>query len=424
MSLVRRAASHASNVAGFALVPALSFLSALAILPLVAARFGAEGWTAISVGQALGAFGGVFVGMAWPVVGPFSITRASSVRRRLVFWDSICSRGAVFVVSLPLLVLAVMLTVRQDLISAVLTSVATMTNGFTFAWFYAAVGRPYLLVRNEAVVRLLGQAAAILALAAGLPLAVYGGVMIVAGIASIWLSALVLAKGPPPPRTFSWRRLSLLLRKQWSGTLSRGVVASGMYLSPLVVGAISGLSLASYSALDQLRRISVNVSAVLPQSLTRWVGEPERYSPGALRRVRKAFIGGSLLGCVVWILWMVIGPGAIRYLFAGQLHATPLEVALLGAAIAGITVSQFYTLVVFAPLGIQAHAYLITAAGSIGTLLLVALGAAHSGLVGALLGQAVGSVAQSAFLGGAFLSLTWKSRVRVPGHERVVTSER
>ena len=57
---------HVRRLFGFALLPALSMLASLVLLPFIASRFGSGGWVALSIGQSVGALLSVAIGMAWP----------------------------------------------------------------------------------------------------------------------------------------------------------------------------------------------------------------------------------------------------------------------------------------------------------------------------------------------------------------------
>jgi uncharacterized membrane protein YgcG len=58
-------------------LPALSVLASLVLLPFIAAGFGPG--AALAIGQSIGGFLSVVIGMAWPVIGGNAVARAPSL---------------------------------------------------------------------------------------------------------------------------------------------------------------------------------------------------------------------------------------------------------------------------------------------------------------------------------------------------------
>jgi hypothetical protein len=61
--------SHLRRLLGFGLVPALSMLSSILLLPIISLKIGPSGWTAVAVGQSIGAIFSSVVSLAWGVIG-------------------------------------------------------------------------------------------------------------------------------------------------------------------------------------------------------------------------------------------------------------------------------------------------------------------------------------------------------------------
>src|SRR4051794_17971489 len=141
-------------MAGFALLPGLSMLASLVILPLISARFGSAGWVALSLGQSVGAVVSVVAGLAWPVIGGNAGAAASDLRaRQALFRSSVSSRLLVLFVLVTCAVPLTVLLAPSYPWSTTLFMVGVAGNAMTATWYFAGLGAPRLLVLNEGVVR-------------------------------------------------------------------------------------------------------------------------------------------------------------------------------------------------------------------------------------------------------------------------------
>jgi O-antigen/teichoic acid export membrane protein len=372
---------HLRRLGGFALLPALSVLASVVLLPLISARFGAAGWVALALGQSLGAIVSVVVGMAWPVIGGNAVAGVSDeAGRQEIFRSSLYSR---LVVLVGLSAGAVPLTIalsRHHPWATVLFMLGVSLNGLSAGWYYAGVGRPRPLVLNEGLPRLGGYLVALAGIMAGAPLVWYAACMVVAGTVMVvlnWVTVMGRRRFWAP----GGRRLAVqLIREQLRGTVSRVLRAAYTYGGPPLVAGIAPPQLPLFSALDQVAKAGNNALAFLPNAFVHWVG-----SAGPAQR--RSRIGRSLLflATVSGLTipgWMLLGPAIVGWLYAGQLELSWWGHLLLVLAISSLLFSTSVELLLLIPLGHAREIYDGSSAAALLGIALVALGALRFGALG------------------------------------------
>jgi hypothetical protein len=371
------------RLAGFALLPALSILATLVILPLVSKRFGAAGWVAIGLGQSIGAIVSVVASLAWPIVGGNLIARASGAHeRQAIFRESIYSRSAAFVL---LLLVAVPLTLAlsaEHSWATVLFMVGVALNGLTAGWYYAGIGQPRYLVINEGVVRLLGYGVAMVGLMLGAGLFWYSLVTVGIGLVMCllnWYRVMGTNQLLVPAAIAITVKA---IRSQLGGTASRTLQAGFLFGGSAIFSAVAPSQLALFSALDQVRKAGNNSMAFLPNAFVAWVG-----SAGGAQRNRRMkrsllFIVGVCI--VVAFVWISLGPLVLNLLFSGHLQLSMWGHLLLVAAIESAVLCRSVELLVLIPLGRANVVYGANSAASVLGLLMVAGGALIWGALGGL----------------------------------------
>src|SRR5829696_4949011 len=163
-TIVRRAGRVMQRVLAFGLVPAMSMLGLLVIVPLVARLHGESGVVAISVGQSLGAMLSIVVSLSWPLTGPTAIARAGRNERVALYRASINTRLPIFVACVPIGVLVSAVLLPAQVVAGALCAVAFTAMGFTSSWYYTGLGKPRGLLVFEAIPRMLATIAAAAAL--------------------------------------------------------------------------------------------------------------------------------------------------------------------------------------------------------------------------------------------------------------------
>lgn len=379
---VRRASSR---LLGFGVVPALSLVSSVVLLPLVAHRFGPDGWSAVSIGSAVGAYVGVIVGLSWPVVGPHLVAAAGAEGRRAIFVESLRSRGTTFLlVIIPAAVISGLLTARTGFSwTSVLVAVGVGLNGFTASWYFAGAGTPWVLVRNEASVRFLVYLAIILALSAGAPFWVYGAFLVASGLLMILVNCLTVLTGAAK-RNYAGAPVSLPLREHISGTLARLSNSSFVTLTPVLFALSAAPALSTFAALDQVQKAASNGLGAVPQAFIGFVagkgGGTKR-----LNRLRLAIWVSAVCAAAVITAWSLCGGFVVDVLYRGKVSPGFLQLFLVGVAVASAFLAQFLQQVVLVPLGQVRKSYVAMSAISLSAIPAFLLSSIAWGVTGALL---------------------------------------
>ena len=384
---------HLQRMGGFALLPGLSMLASLVILPLISARFGSLGWVALSLGQSLGAVVSVVAGLAWPVIGGNAIAAAADREaQQHIFRASVYSRLLVLVVLVACAVPVTVLLAPSYPWSTALFMVGVSGNAMTAAWYFAGLGAPRLLVLNEGVVRFGGYVVALAGLTLGAPLVWYAACTAVAAVVMLVLNwRSIIGRGP------LWMAGGLRLaldpvRAQLAGTLSRVLRALFTFGGPPIYAAAAPLQLPLLSALDQVQKAGTNTLAFFPDAFVHWVGSAGDQAP---RRIRRSLLFLGLVSLALVPGWMLLGPTVVDLLYAGRLEfAWPLHL-LLVVAIAGQLVVTSMELLLMVPLGLAAAVYRANTVVSLLGLVLLVVAASVAGARG---GVVVWILAQTALV--------------------------
>jgi len=340
------------RVLGFAMLPVISALSALVLLPMVTRYQGAAGWSSLALGQSLGAVISVIGGLAWPFIGGDRIARDSDKSNHsYIFMLAVCTRGLVTLAGLIIGTVFLIFLSPGPLVATWLFMAGVAGNALTAAWFYAGTGSPSRLIVNEGIPRLLGYLASVPLLAITHDIFYYALMTFLAQLLTLALnycSAIGLTR---PPRV-SMREVSEELRGQAGGTLARVFIAIGRSGGPPIVAAINPDTLAIYSAMDSIYKAGYNATNFVPLGFVQWIGQAEDRRTKH-RRIR---IGVGLIAivCVVGgVIWQIVGNLIVEFLYAGQLDANPTRILLIGLAVFVLLFNFAIEMMVLVPLGLS-----------------------------------------------------------------------
>lgn len=398
------------SIIKFALVPGFSMVTTILVLPLISAQFGTGGIVALNLGQSIGALASVAVGMGWPVVGANAVAGVGKEGRELVCLDSLLSRGLVFAVLLLPTVLAAFWISPVHKVAALLFAFGTLLNGFTFAWYYAGVNRPRLLVRNEALMRLGGNVIAIPVLWATKSLYAYAGLLILIGFGMLAMNSVgVLSR--QVIKHVSWSRAVTQTRAQLPLTGARIVTAAGYYLTAPIVSTTSKSILGMYSASDKMQKSLGNATEAIPSGLAGWVSAAPEGSSQRARRVGNCVWFCIAVACFIVLGWMLVGGWVTDLLFHGTVVLSVWAQMANGVAIAAAFVASAMAQLAMVPSGkVHVVARLSPLAAVVG-LALTAVGA-RFGVSWALLGACSSNLIQAAVY--LIVTQAWLKTMRRP----------
>lgn len=377
----------------FALLPLLSTLSNLVLLPVVSAHFGRVGWTSLVLGQSIGAAASVICSLQWPTEGPALVTRATPDERTAIMRASMRSRAAAVLACVPLTLLLIAFIDRTDVLVCALSALSTTLIGLSPAWFVVGIGRPTLLVWLEGIPRLLGNLAALGLILAGSPLWTYPALLLATSAFTAGLSWLMLAGG----LRYHGRRW----KNDQDGhalrfaTLARTLDAGYGFIAGPIVAVLAPTAYPVFAACDRLGTVANSGLVVVQQGAAGWVAEPES-AERRTRRVRAATLYLLPLSFAVFAVLALTTPLLVRLLFSGTVSVSFLASALTGAIVAAGFLGHALFLTGLAPTGHARHGYrYLTVAFLVGMPALV-VGALVAGAAGALFGHVLGGASLAA----------------------------
>jgi hypothetical protein len=390
-TLLRELSRPIARIGAFGVLPAISLISTLVVLPTLSGRYGQAGWSSVLLGQSIGAAASVVCALGWPVEGANLASQATPPQRRGMYKASILQRTAAVGVATPLLIGVCLAAEPKMPLVCVLSAFAMTLNALSPAWYFVGVSRPSHSLVAEGGPRLVVNVGSI-ALVAFLPLWTYPTALIVGMMATLGIAAHFVGRDAgaesdpatdcsPAPRP-SGGRIPLL------AVLARGVDAGYQYLTGPLVALVAAPAYPVYAAVDRLSQSLVNVMATVTQGLMAWIGESGREV--ARRRLAGAVLLALAFAGLSVIVFALTTPLLLNYLFAGTVEASPLLAIVAGATISGVFLSKSLAVLLLVPQGLARAAYQLLVVGSCLGLPAVGLAAASGGSTGALIVSATG----------------------------------
>ncbi|WP_156758979.1 polysaccharide biosynthesis C-terminal domain-containing protein [Microbacterium karelineae] len=332
MSLTRRLLS-------FSTIPAFSALIPFLILPLLARAAGEQAWVAIAVGQSVGGFLALAVGLGLNVQGPTLVALAAEEERPELF-----ARGtrARLMLVIPALVIgsavAWILAPAGAAGDAALMAVAITLGGLTSSWYLIGLGRPLPLIGYE----LLPRAIATLI---GAVLVVVGGAAWVWTYPTLLITAILGGVGayalrvvPVRELMTGWASSMRFARRQLSAAATETV--SGAYTAlavSLVTAGASTAQAATYVSGDKLWRMGQTVTGAQGNALQGWVVEEDRAHFGW--RARRALALHIALGVAGFLMFALLGPWLTAVAFGSDVAIDQPTAILFGVAVLCMSMS-------------------------------------------------------------------------------------
>ncbi|MDQ0673458.1 O-antigen/teichoic acid export membrane protein [Pseudarthrobacter siccitolerans] len=308
------------RIAAFAGLPLLSSLASFILLPIVARVGGAPVWTALALGQAIGAIAAIVVGLGWSLTGPAAVASSSdeTVRRRH-YAVSFATRSLALLGTIPLMFVALTLAGNPaNFWLAFLMACAQAASGLTPAWYCIATGQPGRIAKYDVIPRMVATLGVIPFLLATGHVVVYPAALLVLGLTG----TLFFNAHHTQRDDFQGLSIARIIREIWALRTGAGVtLAAGSYAStPIIIVQFMAASggLAAFVSAEKLYRIGLLATAALGNSLQGWVSD---FAGDHARRRKYSLIALSGLGLMGWLLLAVAGPWATALLFSEALTA-------------------------------------------------------------------------------------------------------
>jgi hypothetical protein len=379
-----------ARIAAFSLLPGLSLVSVVVVLPVLSARFGQAGWSSVLLGQSIGAAASVVCGLSWPLEGSNLASRTAPGQRLQMYRTSVRQRAWAVALAAPVMIAVAVIAAPSMPLVCALSAIAVSLNALLPTWYFVGVSRPIQSVVAEGFPRLVVSVLSI-GLVALLPLWTYPVALICGMFATLAIAHVfihrdaVKAVGGEPPRTEpampTKGRLPIL------AVVARGADAGYVYLSGPVIALVAAPAYPLYAAADRLAQSVVNLMGPATQGLTAWIGEG---APGQRRRrISGAVLVALGVAALAFLVLLVAGPLIVRFLFAGTIHIDRLVAFLIAAIVAGAFLARSLPLILLVPQDLARIAYRLMLLAAFLALPLLGVAAVVWGSVGALTVAAV-----------------------------------
>lgn len=341
------------RLSGFAVLPLLSLITPLLLLPVVSTVVGGEGISSVISGQAIGTFAATVLLWGWNVDGPVAIARAADSRERgLIYLRSIRTRLLLLVAVLPLAaVVAAVVAVPQFQLEAAAMCWAVALTGMSPAWFCIGVGQPRLLALYDTIPRFLATVVAAPVLLLTQQLWSYTALLALATLGSlVGFHRAFAAPGAWLP--LSMRATLADLRNQ--GKTAGISLAGSAYAStpaPIATATTPPQASGSLATADTLYRFGLFTVIALGNAFQSWT--IERDATNRRRRHLAAIWAHAGLGVAGAVILTLAGPFVSSLLFAGQAQASTLLCAYYGIAFVFLSASTPFIRNLLIPAGRQ-----------------------------------------------------------------------
>lgn len=381
------------RLSGFAVLPLLSLITPLLLLPVISSIVGAEGISSVISGQAIGTFAATVLLWGWNVEGPVAVARAEGRHERgVIYLRSVQTRLLLMIVVMPLSgLIAAAVAVPGFRGEAAAMSWAVAAAGLSPAWFCIGLGQPRLLAMYDTVPRFLATAAAAPVLLLTQQLWHY---TVLTGVATLLALAAFHRAYSAPGRWLPVNiRESIGHLKGQAKTAGISLAGNAYASTPAPIATATTLPQASGSlaTADTLYRFGLFTVVALGNALQSWTIER-----GAAERSRRHLMAIWLhagLGVIGAVVLTLAGPFASSLLFAGKVQATTQLCAYYGLAFAFLSASTPFIRNLLIPAGRQAQVLrwtLVSAFFGVGAMLWAgASGSAPGIALGMALSEAV-----------------------------------
>jgi O-antigen/teichoic acid export membrane protein len=320
------------RLSGFTVLPLLSLITPLLLLPIVAGIVGGDGVSSVISGQAIGTFAATILMWGWNVDGPVAVARAADERERAsIYALSMRTRLVLLALVLPLTaIVAALVAVPEFRLEAIWMALATAMAGMSPAWFCIGLGQPKLLAYFDTIPRFVATILAAPLLLATHQLWNYTALLAVGTIIGLIAFHRRFSRGTRwLPRS---ARESLRALRSQGHTAGINLAGSAYASTPAPIATVTSTPAASgsLSTADTLYRFGIFTIVALGNAFQSWTIEP-----GASNRRQRhsaaiwAHAGLGVLGAAILTL---LGPWVSGILFAGEARATTLVCLFYGVA--------------------------------------------------------------------------------------------
>lgn len=370
------------RLGAFGALPVLSALSPLVALPILARLATIDEWSAIAIGQSVGAIGAIALSAGWSVTGAAIAAQASELGRRDLLVESLGSRLTSATVAVPVAAGAAYAIADGSPLAA-LSAIAMTLTGFSIAWYAVGTGQARALAVVETIPRVavnIGAAAVAEAFHQIVIYPIATGAIALVPVVGYYL-AMTRDVRPAGWIWQGWHRI----RANAAATAAEIVAAAYSMGATAIVGLAANASVvAHFNVGYRLASLGSIAIAAVSNSLQGWTAEAR--GDQFRRRIRLAAWALLAVGVAGLIGLALLGPWMARVLFGESLAPSREILAWLGAFFLIWSLETLTGRLILAARGRTRTLLVTTAAGSVvGIGLIYLLGRWH-GATGAAAG--------------------------------------
>jgi len=380
------------QILGFVIVPMLSIASPLLAIPAITSRYGAAGWSAVAIGQSVGASLAVIVELGWGLTGPQRVARQSRKARQQTLAISLTTKLLVLVPLVVIAACASFLLSPSFRLEAAAVAVGATAYGLNSTWYFIGTGSSIKLLLSDAVPRLLCVAASAFLVFAGGALLVYPAVGVILPIVVSTVSVIHIERvSTRQLHGLNMRRLVKTVAAQGTALGGRALSAVYMSLPITLVSLVAPPAVPIFSAIERLQRIYLQVLAAAPNVMQKWVGQSKGLRR-KYRRAAKSVTYNAALGLLAGAGFTLVAPVMSTIVFAASIQIPMEYAAISGVLIFIVCTSRASGSIALVAVG-QVRAILISAAvGALVGVPSILVAARMFGVPGALIGEVLAEV--------------------------------
>ncbi len=320
------------RLAGFTFLPLLALVLPFLLLPVISRVVGADGWSSITSGQAIGVFAATIILWSWNISGPVEIARAgASPVRAALYSSSIRSRTVIAALVLPLMTLITVFVAKDGFVlDAVTMAWATALTGFSPAWYGIGTGQPRILAVYDTLPRFFAAiVSAPLILLTG-QIWTYGVVTVVA----ILIALVSFQRRFGEAGTWFPTKPGTVVRDlivPHAGTAGINLTGSAYASSPLPIATAtvpSAAATAGFASADAIYRLGLFSVVALGNTFQGWTLERDAADPR--RRHLAALAAHAVLGVAGGAFLGLFGPWVSGVMFGEPVRADTLTCVYYG----------------------------------------------------------------------------------------------
>lgn len=303
----------------------------------------------VALGQSVGLLGSVLVGLGWPVVGPSLIGRSSADERYRQLIVSLWARASVAMVVVPLIIVVLGYIFPGGWILLWVAVASTLLGG-TSSWYFLGADEPRSLFWRDAVVRSLGLALGLVAVAftgAGewFALSIVAGLVV--SIALTVQRSRIDTSGPYRPKP---SEVYNSIRSQAKG-LSANALFVVLASVALPVTAVAGGPLfLIYAVIDKVQKQLTTLALPVAQLITGKMAGSLSQGVEPFLVAEKMFRSTMLSGALLSIVMIPLGPFAVKVMSVGAVHVNVPEQMALAGVVGLAFIAQGLPTAVLAPI--------------------------------------------------------------------------